>query len=340
MLKTVIERGQGQPLTARPAPAQGAGTQAERYHRGAGPVIGKGARCLVFSPLIFWPWFAGAIVLVIGLGLIAVRREWSAAQGLDKLLVFGRVCYAAPLAAFGAEHLSGPQLIVRVVPPWMPAREFWVYFVGVALIVAALSIVLGKHVRWAGTLLGIMFFLFVVLMHLPNAAKLGTRIMWAITLRDLAFGGGGLALAATEFQGLDARRSGWLALVARFFIAIPALVFGVEHFLHPEFVPGVPLAKLTPDWIPFPPFWGYLTGAVLLVAGLALLLDRRPRTAATVLGAEIVFVVLFLYLPMLVAAEPKALMECVNYIFDTLLFGGTVLLLATAMPRESPARRA
>ena len=52
------------------------------------------------------------------------------------------------------------------------------------------------------------------------------------------------------------------------------------------------------------------------------------------LGAEIMFVVLFLYLPMLVAAEPKELMECVNYIFDTMLFGGTVLLLAAAMPRE------
>ena len=208
----------------------------------------------MFSPLIFWPWFAGAIVLVIG--LVAVRREWLAAQGLDKLLVLARPFYAAPLAAFGAEHLSGPQLIVRVVPPWMPARELWVYFVGVALVVAALSIVLGKHARWAGALLGIMFFLFVVLMHLPNAAKLGTRIMWAITLRDLAFGGGGLALAATEFRTSGVQHAGWLAIVARFFIAVPAGVFGVEHFLHPECVPGVPLAKVTPAWIPFPTFWG------------------------------------------------------------------------------------
>ena len=43
-------------------------------------------------------------------------------------------------------------------------------------------------------------------------------------------------------------------------MAIPLMFFGVEHFLHPKFAPGVPLAKLTPGWVPAPPVWGYLIG--------------------------------------------------------------------------------
>src|SRR5665811_686562 len=115
----------------------------------------------MFSRFIFWLWFAGLIFLFAG--LFAVRKELPAARGLDKLLALGRVFVAASLALFGTEHLAGAQFVMQVVPPWMPGRLFWTYFVGVALIAAALSIVAGKQVRLSATLLGIMFFLFVVL---------------------------------------------------------------------------------------------------------------------------------------------------------------------------------
>jgi hypothetical protein len=42
------------------------------------------------------------------------------------------------------------------------------YFVGFALVAAALSIILMQHVGWSATLLGIMIFLFVLMIHLPN----------------------------------------------------------------------------------------------------------------------------------------------------------------------------
>src|ERR1035441_5633655 len=138
----------------------------------------------VLSPLIFWPCFAGLVILTIG--FINVRKELSATLGLDKLIALGRVFFAAPLAVFGAEHFAVSRSIMQVVPPWVAGRLVWACFVGLCLIAAALSLVLTKYVRLSAPLLAIMFFLFAAMIHLPNvAANPKDRIVWAVAVRDL-----------------------------------------------------------------------------------------------------------------------------------------------------------
>ena len=88
--------------------------------------------------------------------------------------------------------------------------------------------------------------------------------------------------------------------MGRVLIAIAAIFFGVEHFLHPAACPGVPLEKLTPAWIPGRLLIGYLTGAILLVAGASILLAKKTRMAATYLGTWIVLLVVFIYGPILI----------------------------------------
>jgi hypothetical protein len=82
---------------------------------------------------------------------------------------------------------------------------------------------------------------------------------------------------------------------------------------------------------------GYLTGAVLVAAGVSILLAKKTRMAATYLGTWIVLLVVFVYGPILIASslDPSTAVkvEGLNYFFDTLLFGGTVLALARATPR-------
>ena len=129
-----------------------------------------------------------------------------------------------------------------------------------------------------------------------------------------------------------------LITVGRVLIAIAAMFYGVEHFLHPANVPGVPLEKLMPAWIPGHLLIGYLTGAILLVAGVSILLTKKTRMAATYLGTWIVLLVLFIYGPILIAslADPNTAVkvEGINYFADTLLFAGTILALASAAPAE------
>jgi uncharacterized membrane protein len=123
-------------------------------------------------------------------------------------------------------------------------------------------------------------------------------------------------------------------LFARLALAIAAIFYGVQHFLHPKSVPDLPLEKLTPSWVPFPSVWGYLAGAVLLAAGIGLALNKKPRTAATSIGVWMTAVTLFLYLPGLVLAvigSTPEINEALNYFADTLLYAGAALALASAL---------
>src|SRR5579864_4058579 len=136
---------------------------------------------LMLSSTNFWMCFAGLIYLVAG--IFVLRKEISAARGWDKLITLGCVFIAVPLAVFATEHFRGPKFIENMVPSWMPARLFWAYFVGCALFAAATSLTLRKFVRLSSTLLGLMFFLFVCMIHIPNAlAHPKDRFAWAVAL--------------------------------------------------------------------------------------------------------------------------------------------------------------
>ena len=278
---------------------------------------------------------AGLALLVIALW--AARTDIARARAIDKIVALTPICFAIPLAVFGAEHLSNPRALLLGVPAYMPLRMFWVYFVGFALVAASLSIATRRQVRWSGLLFGAMMLLFVAMLHLPGAIAQGGRLPWTIVLREMSFGGGGWVLAGVAMGGDRNPQGKVLITVGRVLIAITAIFFGVQHLLHPLGLPGVPLARQMPPWVPGRAAIDYLTGAGLIVAGVCFLLARKPRIAAAYLGAWIVFLVVAIYGPVLVGAlaDPNAAaqVEGVNYFADTLLFGGVILSLA-GTPRK------
>ena len=81
----------------------------------------------------------------------------------------------------------------------------------------------------------------------------------------------------------------------------------------------------------------YFVGVILILAGVCLLVNKKARTAATSLAFTILLTVLWIYLPMLVAA-PTAVVA-LNFFFDTLLFCGAILLLANSIDQEPAVAR-
>jgi uncharacterized membrane protein len=282
---------------------------------------------------IFWPYFAGMALTIVALAIIA-RRELPAAKGMDKVVVFGRLFLAVPMAAFGAEHYMFWRSMGAMVPSWMPWHPFWIFFVGTALIAAAVSIVLRWHEGLAAALLGVMILSFVVLIHIPNwIATPGDRFRLAVALRDTSFSAGAFAYAVSRAQQSPRHLLHSLVLrLVRYVIGIVWITFGVEHFLHPQNVPVVPLEKLLPAWIPGHLFLAMVTGTALIVCGVAVILDWKAQAAAAWLGTYSVLVVLVVYLPMLIAKPDVG--EGLNYLADTMVFCGCALVLAEALSNE------
>jgi putative oxidoreductase len=293
---------------------------------------------LEFSRTVFS--MCGAGILLVVIALWASRNVVTRARGLDKVVALSNLCFAAPLAVFGALHLSAARGLMTMVPSYMPWPLFWAYFFGFALLAASLSIATKVQVRWSGLLFGIAMFCFVGMMDIPGVlADTKNRFSWILAIREMAFGCGGWILAGSALRSQGRGQVGSrLITFGRVVLGITAMFYGIENFLHTTNVPGVPLEKLMPVWIPAHALIGWLTGIILFVAGTAILLARNTRMAATYLGAWLVLVVVFIYGPILIAAlanpSTDVKVEGINYFFDTMLFAGTILALASATPRK------
>lgn len=289
-----------------------------------------------------WSYLVGGVVFAIGLVMIFLRGDWKRTRGLDKLVLFGNAFYAAPLAAFGTEHFTIMKDIASMVPSFIPWHEFWAYFVGACFIAAALSMVMRIQAQLAASLVALTFFLFVALMDVPGwVQEPGNRFAATLALRELCFSCGALALAAglaaeSDQQGariLGMIRATTAATIARYVIAVAILFYSFEQFMHGDYVPAIPLDRLTPAYVPGHAIWTYLTAAAYVVPGILLLVGKTTRAAASWIGATVLFIDLIVYLP--IAYADRATLVGINYVGDTLMFCGAILLLAGAMPRES-----
>lgn len=293
------------------------------------------------SATVFWMYVCASLLFIIG--LIKMFGELPQEHGVDKIMPLGRLFFAISMTVFGSEHFSNTANIATLVPRWIPAHTFWVYLVGLGFLCAGLSIAVLVQARLAAALVGMTMLIFVFVMDIPAVVvNPHNRFFWALALRQLAFSGGAFAFAMSPWsarprQPLLGQLTGARASIPRFFVGIPSLFYGVEHLLHPACVPGIPLKRLTPEWIPGRMFLSYFVGVILIVAGVCLLMNKKTRIAATFLGLTILLAVFWIYLPMLLAAPTDVV--ALNYFFDTLLFCGVILLLANAMDKEAALTR-
>jgi len=247
---------------------------------------------------------------------------------MDKITTLGRIFIAIALVVFGVQHSMYGAFVAGLVPAWMPGRLFWAYFVGAAFFAAAAGILYQRLARPAATLLGVMFFLFVVLLHIPRiAAHPSDGNEWTSGFVALAMCGGAWVLARNSPLAGRETSAPFLKL-GRYFFAVAFVAFGIQHFVYARFAAG-----LGPPWFLGRPLWAYLTGAVFIAAGITILLGKMARLAATLLGTLISLFFLLLYVPRITAQlhNPGPWTSG----FEVLALCGSALVLANTLPRQN-----
>jgi uncharacterized membrane protein YphA (DoxX/SURF4 family) len=117
---------------------------------------------------------------------------------LAGLPLAGRLLFAFTIVVFGVQHFMYARFVAVVVPSWIPGPLAWAYLTGVAMIVAGVSLATGIQARLAAAWLGLMFLLWVVLLHVPRvAAHLRAENEWNSAAVALAMCGAAWILAAT-----------------------------------------------------------------------------------------------------------------------------------------------
>lgn len=92
---------------------------------------------------------------------------------------------ALVMAFFGIRHLLYPDVLVVTVPDFLPGGKFWVYFTGVAFILAAVSLFINVWVRAAAYLLALLLFVIVFTIHLPNYIETADKAYQQMALTNL-----------------------------------------------------------------------------------------------------------------------------------------------------------
>jgi uncharacterized membrane protein len=301
------------------------------------------------SPLVVWPAVLGLSFFAAGLYTYRGDIFGRASNAGSRILSIAPVFIAAPLATFAGEHFTAADELAKAVPKWLPWHVPIAYFVGVALVAAALSFVARRCMQWSAPLLALIFALFVLTLHLPNAiAHAGKRFFWVLPFRESEFALGALSVFVYESQGVSDEHQGAageqgssrFALFARLWTAIVVIYFGTQNILYPQYSPGVPAQRPTSAWVPLPHFLAYLTGTILVVLGAAMLFKKAAVLATTLVGVFMTVLTVFLFGPdLFLARGVQQQVTAINFVADTLLFAGTMFAVARAItaPVSEPA---
>src|SRR5437879_8963730 len=150
---------------------------------------------------------------------------------MEKSQTLGRIFVAISLVVFGVQHFLYGGFVAGLVPAWMPGRLFWAYFVGVAFLAAAVGILVELLARPAATMLGVMFFLFLVLLHIPRIvlhSHDGNE--WTSGFVALAMCGGAWVLASAAPLYERGIPDPFLQ-ICRYFFALAFVAFWTQPFV-------------------------------------------------------------------------------------------------------------
>lgn len=108
--------------------------------------------------------------------------------------LIARIFFAVPFIGMGSGHLLHASVMAGMAP--VPGGIFWIYFTGIALVLAGIAAITKFQGRLAMLLLAVLLLTFIVSIHIPNILKPETNMAGMMGMyKDTGLMGGALLLA-------------------------------------------------------------------------------------------------------------------------------------------------
>jgi hypothetical protein len=142
-------------------------------------------------------WTAAFETLAIGSGAFMLAYRFSTGfpvyANWYKIVriagIVSRYLFALSLLVFGTLHIVYNSFIQTLIPSWMPAHAFLSYVIPAGFLLAGISFITGWKMVRAAALLGLMFLLWVLLLHLPRSIHNFIEPEWSSLFVALAMSG-------------------------------------------------------------------------------------------------------------------------------------------------------
>jgi uncharacterized membrane protein len=253
---------------------------------------------------------------------------------MNKITPIAQFLFAISLAVFGVQHLSYGHFGLTPFPSWMPLQTALAYISGLFTIAVAICIVIQKMDGLATLVLGILYLLNTIVLHLPRViADLHNGNEWTGCFEMLALSCGCLLVAASiraKRQSAGLSDPTWngsadsLTAITPWLFSACLLVYAGLHFIYADYI-----ATLIPSWIPARLFWSYFVGVAFFLSAVAITTKKDGRLAAALMGLMFYSWFLIVHLPRVVAT-PQIESEWTSA-FVALAIGSAAWILASLL---------
>jgi uncharacterized membrane protein len=205
------------------------------------------------------------------------------------------------LAAIAAIALIGGSFapILAGVPKSLPDRQPLAFVTDVLLIACGAGLLVRRTAEAAAFLLLVYLIIWTVLFKVPFIVRQPlVEVSYQTCGENLVLIAAAWALYV-EFATRRGFPAGAVGLrVARLLYGLALIAFGFSHFAYLNLT-----APLVPPWLPGPVFWAYLTGAIYVATGIALVTGFLARFGAFLAAIQITLITVLVWGPVVLAGH-------------------------------------
>lgn len=115
---------------------------------------------------------------------------------MKNITSLGRILFAIPFALFGINHFLMMDYYLGMLTSFIPLGAYTIILTGIMLIVASISILSKKYVKFSTIMLAILLFVFIITIHIPHLIHTADKTVTLIALlKDTSLMGGSLMIA-------------------------------------------------------------------------------------------------------------------------------------------------